>query len=123
MINYGHGVVGFVLTAISLVFLVISCMVSFVVIIIIVAHQCSHRLEREEKITLVLSSHIYFFLCIFTIFQASMNIQTLIGDIYGNDFYSSWCIFRGYALLVSGTTMYFTFVIQVSVHDSFTIIN
>lgn len=114
---------GFVLTAMSLVFVIFASMICFAVIIIIISHQYSHRLEREKKITLVLSLHIYFFLFIFATFQTSMNIQTLIGDIYGSDFYSSWCIFRTYAILVSGTAMYFTFVIQVSTHNSFVMIN
>ena len=114
MIAYGHGTIGFVLTSISLVFILFAFVVSLIIIINIIFHQYYHRLEREEKIILVRSSHIYSFLFISAMLLASMNIQTLLGDIHGNDFYSNWCIFRGYCSLVCGTTMYFTFVIQVN---------
>ena len=112
MIGYGQGPVGLALTLIALVFASFACIVSLAIIILIIYYH--RRLEREEKITLVLSFHIYFFLFIIAALQMSMNIQTLVGDVYGNDFYSTWCILQGYFILVSGTAMYFTFVVQVN---------
>jgi hypothetical protein len=44
----------------------------------------------------------------------SFNIQTLLGDVYGNNFDSSWCIFRGYFICVTTCTTYHAFVIQVN---------
>ena len=116
MIDYGHRTIGFIFTAISLIFGLFACIVSSLIVILIINYQHHHRrLERQEKITLVLFFHIYSFLFIFAALLMSMNTQTLVGDVYGNDFDSTWCILRGYFMLVSGTTMYFTFVMQVDI--------
>ena len=89
MIDYGHGTIGFVLTAISLIFGLLGCAVSLMIGISIIYYQCYHSLKREEKITLVVSFHNYSFIFIVMILLVSVNIQTLIGDISGNNFYSS----------------------------------
>ena len=112
MIGCGHGSVGFALMLITLVFASFACIVSLAIVLLTIYYH--RRLELEERITLVLSFHIYFFLFIIAALQMSMNIQTLVGDAYGNDFYSTWCILREYFILVSGTAMYFTFVVQVT---------
>ena len=116
MIAYGHGTVGFVLTVLSLIAALFTFIFSFVVLLIIVYHLHHHRhqLKREDKITFLLSSYIYLFTLNFTLVAISMNIQTLIGDIYGNDFYSSWCVFRGYWFFVAVFAAYYVFVVQVN---------
>lgn len=114
MVEYGHGAIGFVLTLIAFICALFACIFSLLVVILIIVYQYHRQLEREERIALVLSLYIYFFLFIFASLQMSLNIQTLVGDVYGNDFNSTWCVLRAYFIIVSGTSMYFTFVVQVS---------
>lgn len=117
MIDYGRGMVGFILTLISLFNGLLACIVSFIISSLIICHlrqHHHHHLKREEKITLILSFHIYGILLINTMIIISINIQTLIGDVYGYNFHSSWCIFQEYAMYVTGCAMYQTFVMQVN---------
>ena len=74
-------------------------------------HQQHYHIKREEKMTLMLFSHIYLYVLIETIILISMNIHTMMGDIFGSNFDSPWCIFRIYAALVSGFVMYHTFIV------------
>jgi hypothetical protein len=121
MINYGHGLVGYVLTMISLIHASITCVVSVGMIGIIIYHQNHHRLKREEKITLLLSGYIYLFICIYLTMLVSTNIQTLLGDVYGTNYDTPWCIFRGYFVPVFCCVIYHTFVVQVNIQESITI--
>jgi tetrahydromethanopterin S-methyltransferase subunit C len=114
MFDYGHGIVGYVLTLISLIHGSLLAVISFIVVAIIIYHQYNNRLKPEEKITLVLSANIYLLIFIYIIELISCNIQTLIGDVYGNNFNSSWCIFRSYFIVVMSCSMYHAFVIQVN---------
>lgn len=41
------------------------------------------------------------------------NIQTLISDIYGTNFDSIWCRFKGYWVTVVACAIYHTFVVQI----------
>jgi hypothetical protein len=115
MINYGHGTVGYVLTFISLIHALFAAVISLMVIAMIIYHQYNNRLKRDEKITLLLSANIYSTIFISLITFISFNIQTLIGDVYGINFDSSWCIFRGYFINVIFLAFYHAFVIQVNV--------
>jgi hypothetical protein len=115
MIKYGHGTVGYVLTFISLIHASFASVISLMVIVIIINHQYHNRLKRDEKITLLLSVNIYSTIFISLITFMSFNIQTLIGDVYGINFDSSWCIFRGYFIVVILLAFYHAFVIQVNV--------
>ncbi|CAF1001743.1 unnamed protein product [Rotaria sordida] len=107
-----YGIVGFVLTLISLINSSFATVISVIVIGIIIYHQYHNRLRREEKITLILSANIYFFMNIYVVILISSNIQTLLGDIYEKNFDSSWCKFRGYLLLVACCALFHGFVIQ-----------
>ena len=120
MIHYGHGTTGYTLTIFSLISSLLTGIVSLGVILIIIYHLYHHHrhLKREEKISLILLSHIYLFVLIFIVVLISMNIQTVIGDVYGNNFDSSWCVFQGYWMLVNGSVMYCGFVIQVCLSES-----
>ena len=115
MITYGHGILGYIFSFLSVIFGLLTGILSLIVILIILYHLRHHhrRLKREEKITLLLSSHIYSYILILTMVSSSMNIQSLIGDVYGNNFDSSWCVFQGYCFLVSAGIVYYGFVVQV----------
>ncbi|UJR12649.1 hypothetical protein I4U23_016823 [Adineta vaga] len=41
-----------------------------------------------------------------------MNIRTMLGDLNGKSFKSSWCIVEGYVAIIHVCTMYFAFVNQ-----------
>lgn len=114
MISYGYGTVGFVLTLLSLFHAVFACVVALVVIMTIIYHQYRHQFGQEEKITLVLSLHIYSLLLITTASFTWMNIQTLIGDVYGDKFHPLWCVGQGYWRLTTACAVYYIFVVQVN---------
>jgi hypothetical protein len=114
MVDYGHGMVGYVLNLISLISGLVVFVISLMVVAIIIYYQYNNRLKREEKITLILSANIYLIILIQIISIISLNIQTLIGDVYGNNFDSSWCILRGYFTCMTCFTLYHTFVVQVN---------
>ncbi|CAF3778353.1 unnamed protein product [Rotaria sordida] len=108
----GHGIVGFVLNLISLIHGSFATVVSVIVIGIIIYHQYHNHLRREEKITLILSANIYFYMNLYVVVLVSCNIQTLLGDIYEKNFDSSWCTFRGYLITVACCTLFNAFAIQ-----------
>ncbi len=58
MVDYGHGIVGYVLNLICLLSGLIVFVISLMVFAIIIYHQYQNRLKREEKITLILSVNI-----------------------------------------------------------------
>ncbi|UJR06845.1 hypothetical protein I4U23_011133 [Adineta vaga] len=112
MFDYGHGIIGFILTLISLIHSSFASIISLIVICIIIHYQYNNRLKREEKITLLLSLNIYFFIFLYITALIPFNIQTIIGDIYGYNFNSSWCIFNGYYVVAMCCALYHAFVIQ-----------
>jgi hypothetical protein len=106
--------IGYVLTMISLIHALTGFVVSTIVVVATIHHRYHHRLKREEKITLLLSAYIYSFLFIYTIILIATNIQTLLGDVYGTNYDTSWCIFREYWITVIACALYYTFVVQVN---------
>ncbi len=114
MVVNEHETTGYVLTVISLIHALLGSVISFIVITMIIHHQHKHRLKREEKVNLLLFATIYLFIFINSITFLSTNIHTLLGDVYGSDFNSSWCIFRGYFLLVMAFVLFYSFAIQVN---------
>ncbi|CAF1365716.1 unnamed protein product [Rotaria sp. Silwood1] len=107
-----YKIVGFVLNLISLIHGSFASVISVIILGIIIYHQYHDHLRREEKITLILSANIYFYMNIYALVLVSGNIQTLLGDIYEKKFDSSWCTFRGYLVPVSCCTLFLSFVIQ-----------
>ncbi|CAF3905441.1 unnamed protein product [Adineta steineri] len=91
MITYGNGLVGFILTFISLINASFAIIISFIVILTVIYHQY-HNLLIE------------------------INIETLIGDVYGNNFDSSLCVFRGYFIASIGCAVYHAFMTQGLFH-------
>ena len=116
MIQYGHGTAGYVLTFFALLAAISTCVISLAVILIVAYHLHRHHrhLKREEKVTLTIFLYIYLFTLSFTIVAISMNVQTLLSDVYGNQFDSPWCVLRGYWFFASIFGAYYEFVIQVN---------
>ncbi|CAF1068747.1 unnamed protein product [Adineta steineri] len=42
----------------------------------------------------------------------SMNVRTILGDLYEQSFKSSWCLFSGYVAIVNFSILYLTFINQ-----------
>lgn len=118
MLDDGQGIVGFILTLISLIHGLIACVISFTVVAIIIGYQNHNRLKRGEKITLLLSTNIYSLIFLYIVPLISFNVQTIIGDVYGNNFDSSWCTFRGYDIVAMCCGLYHAFVAQVNIEIS-----
>ena len=110
----GDETIGFALTWISLIHVLIACVISILMVIVIVYHGHHNRLRHDEKLTLTLSVNIYLAVFIYVVTLGATNIETLLGDLYGHNSYSSWCIFKGYWIIVSAYTMYQAFVLEVS---------
>ncbi|CAF1412856.1 unnamed protein product [Adineta ricciae] len=116
MVEYGRGLIGYILTIISLVHGSITLIVCCTVVIGIAYHYYHYhrRMKRTEKVTLMLSANIYIFMLIFMVILIANNAETLIGDMYGVDFSinRSLCIFKGYFIVSICCATYSSFVIQ-----------
>lgn len=122
MINYGHGTVGFVLTFISLVHILLAALISLVIVIILIYEQVYRHVKRIDQVTLVIFTLIYCLIFIYGIVLSTINIQTLLGDIYGTNFDSTWCRFNGYWMIVLICAIYQIFVVQVDEKAEYSII-
>ncbi|CAF0760068.1 unnamed protein product [Adineta ricciae] len=116
MVEYGRGLIGYILSIISLVHGSIALIVCCIVLIGIAYHSYHyHRgMKRTEKVTLMLSANIYFFILMFMAILIVNNTQTLIGDMYGVDFSTnrSLCILKGYSIASICCATYSSFIIQ-----------
>ncbi|CAF1031028.1 unnamed protein product [Adineta steineri] len=108
---------GFVLPLLTVIHGSIASIMSTIVFFIIIYHQHNNRIKQEERITLILCANIY--LCIFlcSTMLLLLNIQTLLGDLYGLNFDSTQCIFSGYLNLIFIYTLYYGFVTQQPVNN------
>jgi len=116
MFNNQNKVIGFVLTLITLGHSLFACLISVVIFSIITYNLCYNRMKRREKIILLLCTNIYLCILIYMTILSSMNIQTILGDLYGRDFNSSWCIFIGYTSPAILCVLYYSFVNQVIIN-------
>ncbi|CAF1067038.1 unnamed protein product [Adineta steineri] len=112
MINNQTKINGFILSSVSLGFNTFTCLISCIVFLIIIYHLYYNHVKREDKITVVLCSHIYLTILIYAPLLSSMNIRSILGDLYNQSFDSPWCIFSGYLSLVMTFMLYMTFVNQ-----------
>ncbi|CAF0809965.1 unnamed protein product [Adineta ricciae] len=107
-----HGTTGFILTLISLIHGSFATIVSFIVFLVLLHHQYTNRMKRDEHINLFLFTIIYSYLFIYILTLLSFNVQTILGDLYDINFTSSWCTFRGYLISVMCSDIYQIFGIQ-----------
>jgi hypothetical protein len=103
----------FIINLIALVHGLFACIISTIIFVIIIYHQLNNRMKRVNKITLFLYANIYLFILVYSAALVSFNIQTLLGDLYGQNFDSTWCTFRGYFIAAMLCALYNGFVIQV----------
>ncbi|CAF0723875.1 unnamed protein product [Adineta steineri] len=103
---------GFILSSASLGFSTFACLISCIVFLIIAYHLYYNHVKREDKITVVLCGHIYLAILIYSLILLSMNIRSILGDLYKQSFDSSWCIFFGYLTVVLFSMLTMNFVNQ-----------
>ncbi|UJR12172.1 hypothetical protein I4U23_016349 [Adineta vaga] len=105
-------IAGFIITLISLIHGSFATIISFIVFLVLLHHQYSNRIKHDERINLFLFIMIHLYLFIYILTLISFNIQTVLGDLYGMHFNSSWCTFRGYLTPVMCSDIYQVFGIQ-----------
>ncbi|CAF1359012.1 unnamed protein product [Adineta ricciae] len=104
--------IGFILNFITIVVNVFSCFISFLIVLGTVHHLIKNRLNKDDKITIILAANIYSLIFFYTIILISFNIQAILGELYAQDFNSWWCIFLGYLAAVFLSTIYWSFANQ-----------
>ena len=117
MISSVYEIIGHTLTWISLVHALIACVISVLMVVIIICHALHNRLRYEEKFTFILSTNIYLAVLMYALSLSIMNIDTLLDDLAEREPFLPWCIFQGYWIIVSAHTMYYTFVVQVTMNS------
>lgn len=112
MNNHTESITGLALTISTLGLSLLIASISTFVLGNIAYYYNKGQRKSDERVALILSASIY--LVIFTLIMViiSTNIHTILGDLYGDDFNSFWCIFRGYLLTLLPCALYHLFVIQ-----------
>ena len=105
--------INFVLNLLTILFNSIAFLISIIVLICLIRHQLSTRLKDQEKILVILSMDIYFYILFSVIVQFILAIQSLVGDLYQRHFHSTWCVINGYFIVVSLAGLYYSFLLQV----------
>ncbi|CAF1021629.1 unnamed protein product [Adineta steineri] len=70
---------GFILSSVSLGFNTLACFISCIIFLIIIYHLCYNHVKHEDKITIVLCSHIYLTILMYSSILLSMNIRSMLG--------------------------------------------
>ncbi|CAF1257470.1 unnamed protein product [Adineta steineri] len=112
MINDQIKTTGFILSSVSLGFNTFACLISCIVFLIIIYHLYYNHVKRDDKITVVLCAHIYLTILTCSSMLSSMNIRSMLGDLYNQSFDSSWCIFSGYLSSILLGMLYWNFFNQ-----------
>ncbi|CAF1133544.1 unnamed protein product [Adineta steineri] len=101
--------VNFVLTLLTVIHGSIASIMSAIILLIIIYHQHNNRMKQEDKITLILCVNIYLYIFLCSTILILLNIQTLLGDLYGLNFDSTSCVFLGYLNAVLICALYYGF--------------
>jgi len=105
--------IGFILNLITFGSNIFTYLMLVIILIIIILHVCSNRLKQEDKIVIGLAINIYSLTLVITAIMISFNIQTMLGDLCEQNFYSSVCMFVSYLVYVLFGELYWTFINQV----------
>lgn len=105
--------IAFALNMITFLLDIFTCSISFMIFIIIIHHVYSNRLNRDDKVVVCLCATIYPVIFLFTAIAISFHIQTLLGDLYQQDFNTTRCIPIGYISYVLLNMFYWGFINQV----------
>ena len=103
----------FLFNLITLCINISTCFISLTILLLIIHDLYSYRLRQRDKLPVIHCINIYPLILIYTGTVLSFNIQTFLGDVYGLNFNTSWCIFMGYFSPVLLSTLYCAFANQV----------
>jgi hypothetical protein len=109
---------GFILNVLTLCIDIFTCLNSLIIFICIIYHIWHQRIKQQDRVAIIHCVNIYHLLLIYIVILILSNIQTLLGDLYGYDFNSSWCMFLGYFSPVILTALYWSFVNQVIIDEN-----
>ncbi|CAF1242397.1 unnamed protein product [Adineta ricciae] len=90
----------------------VICIIALIIMIRILHYIHFNRIQRDDKVVFIHSMNIYILLFIFMLIINSFTMQSLLGDHYGLEFDSQWCIFIGFIDPVVFGTLYWNFVNQ-----------
>ncbi|UJR07282.1 hypothetical protein I4U23_011570 [Adineta vaga] len=103
MLENENKIIGLILTSFNFGFTTFGTIISSIVLLILIYHLYYNRIKEDDKMTIFHCIHIYLSMFILT---------TILGDLNGQSFDSSWCIVSGYIAVIHIYTMYLTFVNQ-----------
>lgn len=106
-----------ILTFLTIILCGCVCLISITVFSLIIVHLFTNRTKQEERITLILTANIFVFLFIYGLLTVINCINTVLGEFYGYNFASSWCIFSGYLITVIIAALFDSFVVQVNTNS------
>jgi len=105
-----------ILTFITIILCGCVCLISITVFSLIIVDLFTNRTKQEERITLILTANIFIFIFIYALLTVINCINTVLGEFYGYNFESSWCIFSGYLIAVIVAALFHSFVVQVNIN-------
>ena len=109
----GNILSGLVLNFSTIIFDGCACCFSIIIFIYIMFHLLINRTKPEDKVTLILCGNILILIFLYGLMVILLSINSILGEFYGINFNSSWCIFSGYFLAVIIAAIYNVFVSQV----------
>ena len=110
-----NALAGLVLNFLTLIADGCICLISIVIFIYIIIHVVVNRTKPEDKVTLILCANILILIFLYGSIVVSFSINSILGEFYGLNSDSSWCIFNGYLIAVIISAVYNVFVSQVIV--------
>jgi len=116
MIKNKNNTTGFIINLFTFILNLFASIISFIVLICIIYRLFYGQMKRQERIILILYMNIYLYLFLYVTIHLTLNIHTILGDLYEINFDSSLCIFRGYLIVVLLSCLYNSFVIQVIIN-------
>ncbi|CAF1392397.1 unnamed protein product [Adineta steineri] len=102
----------FILCFMTLIICSLTCLFSCGILICIIHHLYYNRLQQEDRIIIIHCINIYSLVSAYIGLLAVINIQSVLGNLYGYDFNSSWCIFSEYLISILISSLYWAFVNQ-----------
>jgi len=71
--------------------------------------------KKKDSVLFAINANILCFIFLTALLVSLFCFNTIFGELYGNNFRTSWCIFSGYAIIVLVFVMYNTIASQVNI--------
>lgn len=113
MLTNGTKKIGFVLSLIQFSLNIFAYFTSLMILILLIHNLYKNKIKREDKMGIKLCVNIYIVILIYALILISMNIRTILGDLYDMNFNSLSCILSGYLAVAALYMLYMTFINQV----------